>query len=109
MYLFSSRDRLILVLTVLVVLFAPILIMASMLGLLILTGDLVLGRITPIEFLELYVIELVLFVVFAYGIYRLTIWLVEHRLPASIAALEARQADEAEQEESSDDNRDSIN
>jgi len=51
---------------------------------LVLTGDLLLGRLTLLEFLELYIIDLVLFAVAGYGVYRLTLWTVENRLPESL-------------------------
>jgi len=75
----DSRDRLIPIVIGLVVLFAPVLILALTLEVLILTGDLVLGELTLLALLELYLLDLAVFVVLAYVIYRLTLWLVEHR------------------------------
>lgn len=95
----DSRDRIAILAYGVLVLFAPVMILVLTLGFLSLTGDLVLGRVTPLEFLELYVIELVLVVGFGYGLYRLTLWVVRHRLPAELDALEARDA----VEEGSDD------
>ncbi len=75
----DSRDRLIPIVIGLVVLFAPVLILALTIEVLILTGDLVLGELTLLALLELYLLDLAVFVVLAYVIYRLTLWLVEHR------------------------------
>lgn len=77
----ESRDRLVLLGIGLLVLLGPVLILVLTLGALVFFGDLVLGRLTPVEFLELYIIELLLFAGFGYGIYRLTLWLVVHKTP----------------------------
>lgn len=84
----GSRDRLILLAYALLILFAPIAILTLTLGFLSLTGDIVLGELTPLEFLELYIIELVLIVGFGYGIYRVTLWVVEHRVPVVLDKLD---------------------
>lgn len=73
----DSRDRLVLIGMGFLGLLGPALILVVTLGALVFFGDLALGRITPVEFLELYLIELVLFAAVAYGIYRLIFWLVK--------------------------------
>lgn len=96
----GSRDRLVLLATGLLVLLGPVLILVLTLGALVFFGDLALGQVTPVELLELYVIELVLFIGFAYGIYRLTLYLVVHRAPASLDSLEFRDVGGARDDES---------
>lgn len=85
----DAQTRLALLAYGVLVILAPVVILTLTLGFLILSGDLVLGRLTPLEFLELYLIELVVFVGFGYGLYRLTLWASEHRLPTLIDALES--------------------
>jgi len=82
------RDRLALLATGLFVLVGPVLVLASTLGVLVLFGDLALGRVTPIEFLELYVLEVLLFAGFGYGVYRLTLWMVQRQVPRVLDAIE---------------------
>lgn len=72
----------------LLLLLAPALILFFTISFLSFTGDLVVGRVTMIEFIELYLIDFVLFAVFAYGLYRLTKTLVSRKLPSSLDALE---------------------
>lgn len=55
-----------------------------------LTGGFARGELSAIELLELYVIELVLLVAFGYLVYRLTLYVIEHRLPGSLDAAERR-------------------
>lgn len=64
---------------VLVFLF-PLVILLVTLAFLVYTEDLVLGRVTLLEFLELYLLELALFGIFSYALYRLTLRLVERQL-----------------------------
>lgn len=90
----DSRDHVVVLLIGLLVTLAPALLLALTVGFLVLTGDLVLGRLTPLEFIELYIIDLLLFVGAGYGVYRLTLWTVENRLPASLDALEGRDDEE---------------
>ncbi|MCU4717393.1 hypothetical protein [Halapricum hydrolyticum] len=75
----DPRDRLVPVAIGLVVLFAPVLILALTIEVLVLTGDLVVEDLTLLTLLELYLIDLVAFAVLAYVIYRLALWLVAHR------------------------------
>jgi len=101
----DSRERVAIIAMGLLLLLAPAMILVITLEILILLGDLELSDISFVEFLELYVIEVIVFAVVAYAIYRLTLWVVETRLPTSIDALQADEADEsrAEISEPSDD------
>ncbi|NLV08709.1 hypothetical protein ACAH01_02510 [Halomicrobium sp. HM KBTZ05] len=58
----------------LAVLFVPALIIVATLEFLILTGDLVLNELTPLQLVELYLIDLVLFAGGAYLLYRLLLY-----------------------------------
>jgi hypothetical protein len=87
----DSRDRLVLIAIGLLVLLAPALILVVTLSTLVLFGDLAFGRLTPLEFLELYLIDLVLFFVLAYGVYRLTLRLVERQVPVTLESLKSRE------------------
>ncbi|GCF12928.1 hypothetical protein Harman_08630 [Haloarcula mannanilytica] len=82
----------------LVVLFAPALFVVATLEFLILSGDLALNEISLIEFLELYLIDLVLFVVLGYGVYRLTFWLIENQLPDALDTIAETEAADATDE-----------
>jgi hypothetical protein len=84
----DSRDRVVVLAIALLVILAPALVLALTVGFLVFTGDLVLGRVTPLEFLELYIIDLVLIAGVGYAVYRLTLWLVKNRLPESLDVLE---------------------
>lgn len=104
------RDRITVLAIGLLVLLTPVLFVVLSLEILILSGDIVLSQVTPLEFFELYLVDLALLIGFGYGVYRLTLWLVEHRLPASLDALEAASdeeivTDDAEGIENSSDNR----
>lgn len=94
----ESRHRLILLAIGLLVLLGPVIILIATLGVLVFLGDLAVGRITPIDFLELYLIDLVLTVGLAYGIYRLTLWLVVHQVPESLSVVEAHEAESTDDE-----------
>lgn len=63
----------------LIVFLAPFAILLLTLTFLVFTGDLVRGRVTVLEFLELYILELVLFATSAYVLYRLTLRLFERQ------------------------------
>lgn len=78
------------------VILAPVVILSITLWFLVLSEDLVLGRITLLEFFELYLIDLGLFTAFAYGLYRLMVTLVERQLPASLDALESNTTEDEE-------------
>lgn len=96
----DSRDQFVLLLVGIFVLLAPVLIIALTLGALVIFADLVLGRITPVELLELYILDLLLFVVLAYGVYRVTLWMVVHRVPASLDAIEGHETARTPDDES---------
>lgn len=89
----DSQDRVVVLVIALLVILAPALLLALTVGFLVLTGDLVLGRVTPLEFLELYIIDLILVAGVGYAVYRLTLWLVENQLPESLDVLERDAAD----------------
>jgi len=84
----DSRPRLVLVLIGLLVVLGPVLILVFTLGALTLFGDLAVGRISPVELFELYVLELLLLGGLTYSVYRLTLWLVANELPDAIDAVE---------------------
>lgn len=96
----DTRDRLTLLTIGLLVVLGPVLILGFTLGVLVLFGELAIGQLTPIEFLELYVIELLLFVAFAYAIYRLTLWTVINKVPATLDSLHTTDTDSAHDGES---------
>ncbi|WP_338741551.1 hypothetical protein [Haloplanus salilacus] len=95
----DSQNRIILLVLGLLVLLAPVVLLVLTLGFLVITGDLILGRVTPLEFLELYVIDLAVLLAVGYGVYRLTLWLVAHRIPESLDDLEAAAAAEDDDED----------
>lgn len=84
----GSRRRLALILIGLLLVLAPLAILGATFVFLKITGNLVLGRVTTLEFLELYLIDLVIVVSFGYGLYRLLMWLGQHRLPDLLDTLE---------------------
>lgn len=75
----ESRNSVVVLLVGLFLLFAPALFVVITLEFLVLSGDITLSEITLLEFLELYLIDLVLLVGFGYTVYRLTLWVVENR------------------------------
>lgn len=95
-----SQKRIALLVIGLVVLFAPALFVLATLEFLILSGDLALSEISLIKFLELYLIDLLLFVVLGYGVYRLTFWLIQSQLPDALDTIDETEGsdttDEAE-------------
>lgn len=95
-------DRLVVLAIGLLIVLGPVVLLVLTLGFLMLTGDLLVNQVTPIEFLELYVIDLLLFSVFGYGFYRLTLTMVERHLPTSLDALDEEDA-ERDATEASDD------
>jgi len=84
----ESRPRLVLLLISLLVVLGPALILVLTLGALTAFGDLAVGRLSLVELLELYIIELLVIGGLTYGIYRLTLWLVENELPQAVDAIE---------------------
>lgn len=98
----DSQNRIVFLVLGLLVLLAPVVLLVLTLGFLVISGDLVLGRVTPLEFLELYVIDLTVLLVVGYGVYRLTLWLVAHRIPASLDALDEATSDDVDDDRSRD-------
>lgn len=98
----DATNRVIIFAIGLLVLLGPVVILGITLAFLVVSEDFLLGQLTPLEFLELYTIDLIPFAVFAYGLYRLTLLLVENRLPDSLDALEASDAENGIHEESDD-------
>ncbi|WP_336329818.1 hypothetical protein [Haloarcula sp. CGMCC 1.2071] len=94
----SSQKRIALLVIGLVILFAPALFLVATLEFLILSGDLALNEISLLEFVELYLIDLVLFVLLGYGVYRLTFWLIENQLPEALDTVEETEAADATDE-----------
>lgn len=80
------------------ILFAPALFVVATLEFLILSGDLALSEISLIEFLELYLIDLLLFVVLGYGVYRLTLWLIRDQLPEALDTVDETETADATDE-----------
>ncbi|MDQ2071437.1 hypothetical protein ACODNH_14260 [Haloarcula sp. NS06] len=95
-----SQKRIALLVIGLVVLFAPALFVLATLEFLILSGNLALSEISVLEFVELYLIDLVLFVLLGYGVYRLTFWLIQDQLPDALDTVDETEGsdttDEAE-------------
>lgn len=87
-------DNFVVVAIGLLVLLVPVVLIGMTVGLLVYTGDIILDGITPLVFLELYLIEIVVFAAFTYALYRLTKVLVVHQLPASMSALEQERGDD---------------
>ena len=85
----DSQTRLSLLIIGLLVIFAPAFFVLLTLEFLILSGDLLLSDITPLALLELYLLDLVFLLVFAYAVYRVTSWTFQHRLPALLDAVES--------------------
>lgn len=91
----GQRNNLTILLIGLFLLFAPALFLVATLEFLILSGDLVLNEVSPLELLELYLIDLVLFAGVGYGIYRISLWIIANRLPESLDTRDLRTAESA--------------
>ena len=87
----GSRDRLVLLVTGLLLVLGPAVILVLTLGALALFGAVVFNQITLVEFLELYLLELALFIGLSYGIYRLTLWLIQTQVPDAPGGLDTRE------------------
>jgi len=87
-----SQKRIALLVIGLVILFAPALFVLATLEFLILSGNLALSEVSLLEFVELYLIDLVLFVLLGYGVYRLTFWLIQDQLPDALATVDETEA-----------------
>lgn len=92
-------DRLVLLLIALLVLFSPVVILGLTVLFLQWTGDLLIGELTLVEYLELYILELLIFVGFSYALYRLVRVLVVYKLPDAIEGIE----DESDSQDDSSD------
>ncbi|MBX0324387.1 hypothetical protein EGH21_15255 [Halomicroarcula sp. F13] len=101
----DSQTRLSLLVIGLLVIFAPAFFVLLTLEFLILSGDLLLSDVTPLSLLELYLLDLVFLLVFAYGVYRITSWTFEHRLPSVLDTLESTEDDSDANDTQSNDNR----
>lgn len=88
----DSRDRLVLLGIGLLVLLGPVVIIVLTLGALVLFGALAVGDVTFVELVELYLLELVLFVGFSYGVYRLSLWLIRNQLPGPSDSPDTRES-----------------
>ena len=93
-----SQKRIALLVIGLVILFAPALFLVATLEFLILSGDLALNEISLLEFVELYLIDLVLFVLLGYGVYRLTFWLIQNQLPDALDTIDETEVPDATDE-----------
>lgn len=91
----DARHRLVLVATALLVILGPVLIIFATLSMLSLFGDLVFSRVSFVEFLELYIVDLILFGGFAFLLYQLMLYLMEDQLPTALTELDAEEADDA--------------
>lgn len=71
-----------------IVLFAPALFLVVTLEALVLLGDIEFADLTTIELLELYLLDMVLLVGFAYAVYRVTLYIIESHLPDALDAFD---------------------
>lgn len=78
-----------------VLLFAPVIILVLTIGFLMLAGGLVLGELSVIELLELYILELILFTVGSYLLIRFREYLVKERLPKTVDKSDERRSDDS--------------
>ncbi|WP_339106056.1 hypothetical protein [Haloterrigena salinisoli] len=78
-----------------VLLFAPVIILVLTIGFLMLAGGLVLGELSVIELLELYILELILFTVGSYLLFRFREYLVKERLPKTVDKSDERRSDDS--------------
>lgn len=93
-------DRVVIILIGLLVILTPAVFLTITIGFLLVTDDLAAGRITLLELLELYIIDLAIMAVVAYGLYRLTHMMVVHRLPDSLEARDRKRSEDTGSEES---------
>lgn len=84
----DAVNRLVVLAIGILVLLTPALLLATVFWFLTFTGDLVLREVTLLEFVELYLIELVLIAAVTYSLYRLVLWLAEHKLPDALDTLD---------------------
>ncbi|MFC7134651.1 MULTISPECIES: hypothetical protein [Salinibaculum] len=91
----DSRDRIAVALIALLVVLTPAVVLTLTLSFLTVTGDIAAGQLTPLELLELYLLDLALLLVVGYLLYRLLMRLVVHDLSASLDALEGDESDDS--------------
>lgn len=84
------RKRTTLLLIGLLVVLTPVAILLVTFSFLTFAAGLEQGEVTTIELIELYAIEAVLLAAFAYLVYRLTLFVVEERLPEALDAVESQ-------------------
>jgi len=90
-----TRRRLSIALIALLVVFTPALILVATLEALFLLGEITLADISALEFIELYLLDLGLLVLFAVAIYQITKYVVGEQLPAPLGTEpEERPADD---------------
>ena len=99
------QTRLSLLIIGILLIFAPAFFVLLTLEFLILSGDLLLSEVTPLELLELYILDLVFLLLFAYAVYRVTSWTFEHRLPSVLDEFESPEDDSDADETQSNDGR----
>lgn len=93
-----QSNWLVLVLVGLLILFAPAIVLALTLEVLLLFGDVQLSDISALEFVELYLLDLFLLVIFGFVVYRLTVYLARTEVADRLDALEALEAAESDDE-----------
>jgi len=100
----EASDRLILVLVGLLLLLSPALLLLVTLAFLSITGELVLGRLTTLELIELYLIDFLLVGGILLAMFALLKRLLEHRLGAALdsLAVSGEPTDETEAEAETD-------
>jgi hypothetical protein len=75
------------------VLFTPVLVLIATLEVLFLFGEIEFSDISLLEFVELYLLDLTILVLFAFGIYRITAYLVEEKLIDELERIEAEEGE----------------
>jgi hypothetical protein len=81
----------------LLIIFTPVAILAITVGFFFLTEDLRVGDVTLLEFLEVYILDLAVFALAAYVIYRLALKLIDEQLPESLDQLDTSSTDDEEE------------
>ncbi len=80
-------------------LFAPAVLMVVTLVFLQLVHGLAIGELSPLELVELYLIEVALLAAFAYAIVRILRYSTRHSLPTTLDSLDRRAAGDDEPED----------
>jgi CBS domain containing-hemolysin-like protein len=94
----NISDRLTVALIALVVVLTPVVLLTLTLAFLTATGSIVSGEVTPLELIELYVLDLALLLVVGYLLYRLALRLATRELPASLDALNETESTDSREE-----------